>query len=82
MRRARIAFCVSDTDIREALLQELQAIKQKNPDNDAPLSVISKEIIRHQIGRSPDFADMVMLRMAFEMEKTHYGDLGFVIASF
>ena len=55
-------------DVREWIIEELQQIKRKNPDADTKLAVIPKEDIKESIGRSPDFADMIMMRMFFELE--------------
>jgi hypothetical protein len=55
-------------DTREWIIEELQQIKRKNPDADTKLAVIPKEDIKDALGRSPDFADMIMMRMYFELE--------------
>lgn len=55
-------------DVREWIIEELQQIKRKNPDADTKLAVIPKDDIKEAIGRSPDFADMIMMRMFFELE--------------
>lgn len=47
---------------KEMLIEELEAIKSKNVERDAPLRVIGKDEIKDQIGRSPDFADTLMMK--------------------
>lgn len=54
---------------KEDIVQELEAIKAKDPDNDKKLAVIAKEDIKEAIGRSPDFSDSLSMRMIFELEK-------------
>lgn len=47
----------------EKLSEELETVKEKDPDNDGKKSVISKEEAKQLLGRSPDYADALMLRM-------------------
>ena len=51
---------------KEMLVEELEQIKSKDKDRDTKLKVISKEDIKLVLGRSPDFADTLMMRMRFE----------------
>jgi len=50
-------------DERNALTQELEAIKEYNPDKDGKRAVEPKDKIKDVIGRSPDYADMLMMAM-------------------
>ena len=38
--------------------------------SDGKLKIVSKEEIKEQLGRSPDFADTLMMRMWFELDRT------------
>lgn len=63
-----IVGCYQDVDpeIRNWLIQELEAIKRKDVlDNEKKFQIISKEEIKDSIGRSPDFSDAMMQRMVF-----------------
>ncbi len=51
----------------ETICQELQIIKQKDIDKDGKLAVIPKDIMKKILGRSPDFADAIMMRMLPEL---------------
>lgn len=51
---------------KDMLIEELESIKSKDKDRDTRLKVISKEEVKEQIGRSPDFSDTLMMRMFFE----------------
>lgn len=61
---------IKDSSIMEIIIQELEQIKQKDMDKDGKKSVIPKDKIKELIGRSPDYADMLMMRVYFEMYKT------------
>lgn len=54
-------------EVFELLAQELQAIKQKDIDGDGKLAVIPKDVMKKVLGRSPDYADCMMMRMYYEM---------------
>lgn len=58
-----------DETTKEWIIEELQQIKKKDTPIDAPLQIIPKEEIKDALGRSPDFADMMMMRMYFELKK-------------
>lgn len=49
------------------LEQELDQIKRK--DAEGKPAIVSKNEIKEQLGRSPDFADVLMMRMFFEFKK-------------
>lgn len=56
-----------DPEIRQLMIEELETIKQKGMDSDMKRGVIPKEDIKELIGRSPDFADTLMMREYFEL---------------
>lgn len=64
----KIKFKSINTEMFEMITQELQVIKQKDMDMDGKLSVISKDIMKKILGRSPDYADCMMMRMYYEMK--------------
>ncbi len=47
--------------------QELDWVKQKDIDKDGKISVVSKDIVKNAIGRSPDDWDAIMERAYFEL---------------
>lgn len=65
----RIAVRVKDEETRDIIRQELEVIKQKDPDKQSKNNIIPKSDIKDMIGRSPDYADMLMMRMSFEFTK-------------
>lgn len=64
----KIKLVNNNPELFEMLVQELQVIKQKDIDLDGKLSVIPKDIIKKVIGRSPDYADCMMMRMFWELK--------------
>ena len=55
---------------KELITQELEQVKRNNVDKDGKLSVLPKEKIKELLGRSPDYADALMMRMYFELQKS------------
>jgi phage terminase large subunit len=73
-KRGVYVLC-EDEDRKEAIVEELEQIKKKNPDSDeTKLQVVSREDIIAMLGRSPDYASMLMMREWFELnpEKTFW----------
>ena len=56
-----------DDRVREWIIQELEQVKQKKLDSDMKKGVLPKDQVKELIGRSPDFADALMMREAFEL---------------
>jgi len=59
---------ISITD-KECLIEELGQVKQKDADKDGKIALIGKDIMKESLGRSPDIADALMMRMIFELKK-------------
>lgn len=56
-----------DPEIREVITEEMEWIKQYNMDKDGKKQILPKEKIKEAIGRSPDYADALMMREWFEL---------------
>ena len=53
-----------DPVIKELIIEDLEQIKRDSVDrDDQKKRIIPKEIIKEMLGRSPDFADVLMMRM-------------------
>lgn len=58
-----------DEPTKEMIIDELRQIKRLDSPTEAPLRIIPKDEIKEVLGRSPDYADMMMMRMYFELDK-------------
>lgn len=56
-----------DHEIQQLIIEELEWVKQYEMDKDGKKRVLPKDKIKEAIGRSPDFADMLMMREWFEL---------------
>lgn len=54
-------------DEKKWIIQELEQVRYKEANNDGKLMIMSKKEIKAAIGRSPDYSDAMMMRMAFEL---------------
>ena len=52
-----------------AIQEELSLIRQKDIDKDGKLAVEGKDKLKAILGRSPDFADAIMMRVYFDINK-------------
>jgi len=58
-----------DTTVKDMIIEELGQIKQRKIDSDDKKAVVRKEDVKEALGRSPDYADMIMMRVWFDLRK-------------
>lgn len=63
---------------KNVLTKELDMIRRRRPEQDGKLTVTSKEEIARIHGVSPDYSDMVMMRMLFEV-RPNYGKYSYAV---
>jgi hypothetical protein len=66
----KIGANIENETYKELIIEDLEQIKRKDIDKDGKVKLIEKEVIRENIGRSPDFSDCMMMRMYFELSGT------------
>jgi hypothetical protein len=54
-------------NLRKKITEEVEQIRSETLDSDTKLSIISKDKVKDAIGRSPDYSDMMIMRMYFEL---------------
>jgi hypothetical protein len=59
---------VKDTQVKADIIKELEQVKQHNMDKDGKRQVLPKDKVKELIGRSPDYADALMMREYFELK--------------
>ena len=57
----------------EELTQELLSIKYKDVDKDNKVQIMSKDEQKKILGKSPDLADSLMMRMIYELKPKNSG---------
>lgn len=66
INKREISLRTTNTTIQSLISQELEQIKAWNRDKDKKLQIIPKDLIKKNIGRSPDFSDTLMMRAMFQ----------------
>ena len=56
-----------DSSVISITSEEMEQVKQKDIDKDGKIALVSKDIIKKNIGRSPDEWDSIMMRYYFEL---------------
>jgi len=65
-----MAITATLTDVqKEMIIEELRQIRRVDTGADEPLRIVPKDEVKEAIGRSPDYSDMLMMRMYFEVAK-------------
>lgn len=59
---------IQETNYRKQIIEELEQINRKPLDDDGKITLEKKDAIKERIGRSPDFADSLMMRFYFEIK--------------
>jgi len=60
-----------DQDTQDRIIEELLTVKEKNIDNDSKLQIIPKSLMKEELWRSPDLADMISMRMWWIIKYHH-----------
>ncbi len=73
-----VYIACKETETVEAIIEELEQVKQKHVDSDLKKGVVPKEDVKEMLGRSPDHSDAIMMRMYFEIQpQSSYRARGF-----
>lgn len=61
-----------ESTIVDEITKELEQVKRDKIDSDGKLRIVSKEDVKKNIGRSPDYSDALMMRMYFCFNVTFF----------
>jgi phage terminase large subunit len=67
-----ISINCQDDKVKQLIIEELEQVKSYKPDDDKKVRILPKDNIKQLIGRSPDFADAMAMRM-WEAPKFGFG---------
>lgn len=57
-----------DENTQRLIIEELEQVRQKELDSDLKKGVVPKDKVKEVLGRSPDFADAIMMRAWFDLK--------------
>ncbi len=66
VNKHEIRIDTEDETLRETIEEELSELKDAKPDEDTKKRLVSKDVIKENIGRSPDDLDCLIMRAWFE----------------
>ena len=62
----------NNSAVIQITMEEMEQVKQKDIDKDGKIALVSKDIVKQMIGRSPDEWDSIMMRYYFELDKRNF----------
>lgn len=72
-REGKLSINIIEPSVVDELTQELLSIKYKDVDKDNKIQIMSKEEQKRILGKSPDLADSLMMRMLVEIKPKNSG---------
>ena len=63
----KVGEITSDSSVVGVTTEEMEQVKQKDIDKDGKVALVSKDVVKMNIGRSPDEWDSIMMRYWFEL---------------
>ena len=68
IERRQVGEICRDQSVMDVVSEEMEQIRQKNIDREGKIAIIGKDIIKANIGRSPDEWDSIMMRYWFALQ--------------
>ena len=68
INKGQIGVSCSDVNIKNYITEELEQVRTKDADKDNKLQIIPKDTVKAILGRSPDYADALAMRMFYEID--------------
>jgi PBSX family phage terminase large subunit len=68
INKGQLGITCNDITAKNNIIEELEQVRTKDADKDTKLQIIPKDTIKDIIGRSPDYADALAMRMYYEID--------------
>ena len=68
INKGQIGVSCSDVNVKNYITEELEQVRTKDADKDNKLQIIQKDTVKSILGRSPDYADAISMRMFYEID--------------
>ena len=72
INEGQLGISCNNINTKNDIIEELEQVRTKDADKDNKLQILSKDTIKSIIGRSPDYADALAMRMYYEID-SNYG---------
>lgn len=73
--KKKVGENVQDSNVIDWTSEEMEQVKQKDIDKDGKIALVSKDVVKQNIGRSPDEWDSIMMRYYFELRPQGQSDI-------
>jgi len=67
VNKGQIGIECPDVNTKNHIIEELEQVRTKDADKDNKLQIIPKDTVKTILGRSPDYADALAMRMYYEI---------------
>ena len=68
INKGQIGITCKDITVKQQIIEECEQVRMKDADKDNKLQIIPKETVKDILGRSPDYADALAMRMYYEID--------------
>ena len=68
IEKRQVGEICRDQSVMDLVSEEMEQIKQKNIDKEGKIAIVGKDVIKTNIGRSPDEWDSIMMRYWFALQ--------------
>ena len=68
INKAQVGIDCTDVNVKNNIIEELEQVRTKDADKDNKLQIIAKDNVKSILGRSPDYADALAMRMYYEID--------------
>ena len=72
INKGQLGIVNDNINTRQHIIEELEQVRSKDADKDSKNKIVDKDTIKAILGRSPDYADCLAMRMYFEID-SNYG---------
>jgi hypothetical protein len=69
INKGQLGISCADVKVKNHITEELEQVRMKDADKDNKLQIIPKDSVKAILGRSPDYADALAMRMYYEIDK-------------
>ena len=68
INKGQVGIHTDNITVRQNIIEELEQVRSKDQDKDTKLRIVDKDTVKAIIGRSPDYADCLSMRMYYEID--------------
>ena len=68
INKGQLGISCSIVSVKNEITEELEQVRMKDADKDSKLMIIPKDVVKAVLGRSPDYADALAMRVYYEID--------------